>query len=222
MSMSLIGVIADPSERDVVREFFELFKTPWEFCRRDRRYEVILCAAEEPVDTTARVTLFYAGRKMRFDDERQIQVGAQRRESCIFSYQGNRIPIYGDAVTFPTEKNRVLADEATNESAAYLKRSGQRLLARIGDDLFGEVRKLITVGQPQANAAMPELELHIAFLRSLITGCGLPLIEVPPVPDGYPFIACLTHDVDNPSIRQHKWDHIVLLFLYRPVFCFLF
>ena len=29
----MIGVIADPAEHDVVREFFELFKTPWEFYR---------------------------------------------------------------------------------------------------------------------------------------------------------------------------------------------
>ena len=29
----MIGVIADPAEHNVVREFFELFKTPWEFYR---------------------------------------------------------------------------------------------------------------------------------------------------------------------------------------------
>ena len=92
------------------------------------------------------------------------------------------------------------------------------MLARIGYDLFGEVRRLLTVGQPSANASMPALELHIAFLRNLITGCGVPLVEIPPVPDGYPFIACLTHDVDNPSIRQHKWDHTMFGFLYRAVF----
>ena len=101
---------------------------------------------------------------------------------------------------------------------AYLDRSGERVLARIGYDLFGEVRTLLTVGQPPANADMPALELHIAFLRDLITGCGVPLVEIPPVPDGYRFIACLTHDVDHPSIRQHKWDHTVFGFLYRAVF----
>ena len=77
---------------------------------------------------------------------------------------------------------------------------------------------MLTVGQPAANANMPALELHIAFLRDLITGCGVPLVEIPPVPDGYRFIACLTHDVDHPSIRQHKWDHTMFGFLYRAVF----
>jgi len=214
----MIGVIADPSEHDVVREFFELFKTPWEFYRRDRRYEVLLCAGGDQVDGAAKFVLFYSGRKIRFDDEQKIQTGTGRREICILSYQGNRIPIYGDTVTFPEMGKGVLMDEHTHESAAYLDRSGQRVVARIGYDLFGEVRKLLTVGQPPANADIPALELHIAFLRDLITGCGVPLVEVPPVPDGYPFIACLTHDVDNPSICQHKWDHTMFGFLYRAVF----
>jgi hypothetical protein len=216
--MAMIGVIADPSEHDVVREFFELFKTPWEFYRSDRRYEVLLSAGDGQVDGAAKVVFFYAGRKIRFDDEHNIQTGPQRRGICILNYRGNRIPIYGDTVRFPGRGNGVLMEEDTHESAAYLDRSAQRALARIGYDLFGEVRKLLTVGQPLANANMPALELHIAFLRDLITGCGVPLIEVPPVPCGYPFIACLTHDVDNPSIRQHKWDHTMFGFLYRAMF----
>ena len=58
------------------------------------------------------------------------------------------------------------------------------MLARIGYDLFGEIRTLLTVGQPPANASLPALELHIAFLRDLITGSGVSLVEIPPVPEG--------------------------------------
>ena len=58
-----------------------------------------------------------------------------------------------------------------------------------------------------------------ALLRDLITECGISLlVEIPPVPEGYRFIACLTHDVDHPSIREHKWDHTALGFLYRALF----
>jgi len=214
----MIGVIVDPSEQDVVREFFELFKTPWEFYRKDRRYEVVLCAGDDvEVERPAKLILLYSGRKIRFDNAQKIRTGPQRREICILSYQENRIPIYGDNVTFP-EGDGLLTDERTSESAAYLDQSGQRVLARIGYDLFNEVRKLLTLGQPSAHANIPALELHIMLLRDLITRCGFALIEVPPVPDGYPFIACLTHDVDNPSIRQHQWDHTVFGFLYRAVF----
>ena len=214
----MIGVIADPAEQDVVREFFELFKTPWEFYRRDGQYEILLCAGDGPFDRIAKRVLCYAGRKTNFEDERKIQTGRQRKHPCILSYQENRIPIYGDSITFPEKGKDLLTDEDSQECAAYLDQSGERVVARIGYDLFGEVRTLLTVGQPPANANIPALELHIAFLRDLITGCGVSLVEIPPVPSGYPFIACLTHDVDHPSIRQHKWDHTIFGFLYRAVF----
>ncbi len=214
----MIGVIADPSELDVVREFFELFKTPWEPYRPDRRYEVLLCAGDGQFDGAAKLALFYAGRKVHFDDEQNVQTGRQRRQPCFLSYQGNRIPIYADVITFPEKEGGLLRDEDSQQCVAYLDRSGEPVLARIGYDLFGEVRTLLAVGQPPANASMPALELHIAFLRDLITGCGVPLVEIPPVPDGYRFIACLTHDVDHPSIRQHQWDHTTFGFLYRALF----
>ena len=92
------------------------------------------------------------------------------------------------------------------------------MLARIGYDLFSEVRTLLTLGQPPANAGIPTLEVHIAFLRDLITGRGISLVEIPPVPEGFQFVACLTHDVDHPSIRQHKLDHTMVGFLLRAIF----
>ncbi len=214
----MIGVIADPAEYSVVREFFELFKTPWEFYRRDRRYDVLLCAGDGQFEGSAKLMLFYSGRKIRFDDQQKIQTGNYRRHSCVLSHQRNRIPIYGDSVTFPEKGKDLLTVEDSEECAAYLDKSGDEVLARIGYDLFSEVRTLLTVGQPPANAQMPALELHIAFLRDLITGCGVPLVEIPPVPDGYQFVACLTHDVDHPSIRRHVWDHTMFGFLYRAVF----
>jgi hypothetical protein len=90
-------------------------------------------------------------------------------------------------------------------------------VVRIGYDLFAEVRTLLTTGQPSVNAAIPALELHIALLRDLIVATGVPVAEIPPVPDGYRFIACLTHDVDHPMIRRHKFDHTMFGFLYRAI-----
>src|SRR5580693_2831235 len=214
----MIGVIADAANHNVVREFFELFKTPWEFYRRDRRYEVLVCSEDSQFDGSANLVLRYAGSKIHLEDEQENQTGCQRRHTCILSYQGNRIPIYGDTITFPGERGGLLTDEDSRQCVAYLDQSKERVLARIGYDLFGEVRTLLTIGQPPANADMPALELHIALLRDIITGCGVPLVEIPPVPEGYRFIACLTHDVDHPSIRQHKWDHTMFGFLYRAVF----
>ena len=211
----MIGVIADSTDREVVREFFELFKTPWEFCRRDRRYEVLLCAGGGQPTTSARLVLVYAGTRTSFDDEQKIQTGPSQSRAPLLWSPGCRIPIYGESIAFPDKGRGLLADDDSGECVAYRDHSKDRVLVRIGYDLFSEIRHLLSLGQPPANAHLPALELHIAFLRDLITGSGIPLAEIPPVPEGYPFTACLTHDIDHPSVRLHKWDYTTIGFLWR-------
>src|SRR5579862_4016476 len=194
----MIGVIAEPAEHSAVREFFELFKTPWEFYRRDRQYDVVVCAGDVQAEPTAKLVVFYAGKNTNFDIQHKIQTGKQLRQACNLLYQGNRIPIYGNAITFPEKGNGFLKVEGSLECAEYLHGAKERTTARIGYDLFREIRTLLTAGQPAANATLPALELHILLLRNLIIGCGISLVEIPPIPDGFRFIACLTHDVDHP------------------------
>ena len=167
----MIGVIADTAEQDVVREFFELFKTPWEFYRGDGQYDVVLCSGGGRFDGSAKLVVVYAGRHTNFDDDLKIQTGQQRSHACMLSYRENRIPIYGDTITFPKTEDSFLTDEDSKEAIAHLDRSEEAEMCRIGYDLFGEVRRLLTVGQPAANADIPTLELHIALLRDLIIGC---------------------------------------------------
>jgi hypothetical protein len=214
----MIGVIANPSEHAVVCEFFELFKTPWEFYRGDRQYEVLLCSGNVKLpERLAKLVLIYAGQKLPLDAEADIQIASVQKERRSLSYAGIRIPIYGGSVTFRERGTGDLRDEHSHQSGMHLNQWKGRMLTRIGYDLFGEVRALLTVGQPAVDAGIPTLELHIAVLRDLIIASALPLVEIPPVPVGYPFIACLTHDVDHPSIRQHKLDHTILGFLYRAI-----
>jgi peptidoglycan/xylan/chitin deacetylase (PgdA/CDA1 family) len=213
----MIGVIVSPAQQDVVREFFELFKTPWEFYREHRHYDVLLTTEDGLRGETATLVVSYAGRRLNVY-EQAMPVCSENSDCSLLVYQGERIPIYGDVIRFPHRGGELLTDEDSQGCAAYLDHSGNRVMARIGYDLFGEVRRLLTVGQPPANAHIPTLELHIALLRNLINECGIPLVEIPPVPEGHRFIACLTHDVDHPSVRQHKWDHTTFGFLYRAVF----
>lgn len=216
----MIGVIADAADQEVVREFFELFKTPWEFCQANRQYEVLLCAGGVHMDANApgRLVLVYAGNRSTIDDELGTSTVRQRTKPCTLACHGSRIPLYGQSVSFAESTNRLLTDETSQECIGFMKQSGGGVFARIGYDLFSETRYLLTVGQPASNASLPTLECHIAFLRQLITRCGVSLTEIPPVPDGYGFIACLTHDVDHPFIRHHRWDHTVFGFLYRAAF----
>jgi hypothetical protein len=214
----MIGVIADSADQAVVREFFELFKTPWEFCRADRTYDVVLCSGNGRFHGDAKLVAMYQGSETPFDPEQKVQAHCAPGNTHVLSYHENRILIYGNMITFPEMGNGLLVHEDSRECAAYLDEREGRVLARIGYDLFSEIRTLLTTGQPVANAGSPALDLHIAFLRDLITCSGVPLVEIPPVPDGYQFVACLTHDVDHPAIRRHKWDHTMFGFLYRATF----
>ena len=90
-------------------------------------------------------------------------------------------------------------------------------LPRVGYDIFSEVRSLLSDGQPPENAECPTLEYHIALMRELIVSNGGSLVEIPPVPLGFQFLACLTHDVDHPMVRRHRLDHTMFGFLYRAV-----
>jgi len=211
----MIGVIADRAEHDVVREFFELFKTPWEFWRRNKRYDVVLSTGAGELDDSARVTLLYTGHDTRLQGTQPALVCREQDQPRMLLFARRRIPIYGSSVTFPATDGGVLTDEASQGCVAYAEERGGRIRIRVGYDLFREVRTLLKEGQPNEHATLPTLELHIEVLRSLITACGIPLAEVPPVPQGYGFIACLTHDVDHPSLRQHGWDSTTIGFLFR-------
>ena len=214
----MIGVIANPSERPIVSEFFELFKTPWEFYRSDRHYDVVLCSGDVGFEQqSAKLILLYAGEKLEFDAEEQIEVSS-RKSTGMLSYRGAQLPIYGDCITFAETGEAVLVDDEHRPAAMDLHRTRNSVVKRIGYGLFSEIATLLTVGQPVAYARIPTLDLHIALLREMILASGITLAEVPPIPHGYEFIACLTHDVDHPSISVHKWDHTMFGFLYRAIF----
>lgn len=213
----MIGVIASPSEYPVIREFFELFKTPWEFYREEKRYKVVLCSRDGNANSIdADLILTYANTGISRDADAQIGI-ASHRAGGVLTYKGFRIPIYGDLASFCDGDRATLADEEFHEAALHRRQDANWTALRIGYDLFAEIETLLTLGQPAKHAGIPTLDLHIELLRDLIVSSGLPLIEIPPVPDRYRFIACLTHDVDHPSIRNHKLDHTALGFLYRAV-----
>jgi len=73
----------------------------------------------------------------------------------------------------------------------------------------------LTNGQPATQASTPTLELHIELLRHLLVEARVPFVEIPPRPEGYDFICCLTHDVDFFGIRRHKFDRTLAGFVVR-------
>ncbi len=213
----MIGVATSEPDHEIVREFFELFKTPWEFYRADSRYDVLLLPSGGTPSPSAKLVVIYGSASCDFDREHAIDSGAER-VGRVLSFDGERMPIYGSARSFTDTADRpLLCDETSGEAVSIELTGNGASVIRLGFDLFQEIRHLLTSGQSENFAELPTLDRHIAFLRRLIVSRGLLLIEIPPVPARYPFIVALTHDVDHPRVRLHKFDHTMFGFLYRAI-----
>jgi hypothetical protein len=212
----MIGVVANETERPAVVEFFELFKTPWEFYRPGAHYDVLLCSNSPVPENNARLLLLYGAQRQAFERYRGVKTRSASEHNSV-CFRGERLPIYGSCLLFDGGGNEVLVHEGTKSAAAISMASGTQAVVRLGFDLFEEIRYLFTLGQPAEFAGIPTLELHISLLRELILSQGLPLVEILPVPAGHRFIVCLTHDVDHPRVRYHKCDHTMFGFLYRAL-----
>ena len=212
----MIGVIAPAADHAVVREFFELFKTPWRMHRGDLPCDILLCVNSDLPATSARLVLIFGAQEQELDREHGL-LAEPALEAPVLLFRSERLPIYGACSTFRDGGRPILADETSGASAAVQLGFGAQKIVRIGYDLFAEIRHLLTHGQPRPFARIPTLDLHIAFVRDLIISHGLPLVEIPPVPEGYEFIACLTHDVDHPRIAKHCCDHTMFGFVARAL-----
>lgn len=213
----MIGIISRSEEKAIAGEFFELFKTPWEFYRDDRSYDVVLSTADSKIITNAKLIVIFGSEKKEIDDEKNIKYHAPQ-ERRILECQERNLPIYGELLTFHATEDPLISTRDTHEVVGMEITGSDRRILRIGFDLFKEVRYLLSSGQPSEHAAIPTLEIHIDLLRKWILTSGIPLIEIPPVPARYRYIVCLTHDVDFFGIRNHRFDHTMYGFIYRALF----
>jgi hypothetical protein len=210
----LIGVISKADQATVVEEFFELFKTPWEFYHPRRGYDVILATTDEIQEVDAKLLLIYGSSTKSIDAPLGITSRAHRSGALIA--EGTAfLPIYGDILTFAGGRGGASCVTENSEIAGLRLNWRGSTVLRIGYDLFDEIRLLLSVGQPVEHAKTPTLDVHIRTLRNWILNEGIPLVEIPPAPAGHSFTVCLTHDIDFAGIRNHKFDHTMWGFLYR-------
>jgi hypothetical protein len=210
----VIGVLAKVDQLPVVEEFFELFKTPWELYRYDRRYDVVVVTSDDVPDIDANLIVIYgAGEKT--SDPRQGIVATGRQASAMLDCDGIAVPVYQSLLTFEAHKTAQACVSSSAGVAGLRVSSASSTVIRIGYDLFDEVQFVLSNGQPIAQAHIPTLDLHIKMLRTWILDAGNPLVEVAPMPAGYDFVVCLTHDIDFIGIRRHCFDHTMWGFLYR-------
>src|SRR5580692_3435526 len=213
----MIGVIAKDRETRAVREFFELFKTPWEFYLPEHCYDVVIVTSEEvPTNLNTSVLLIYNSRSTNLDDEIAITIRSVQQSDWL-EWDVSAFPIYRNAAVFQGPGQPFLWRRGEGGSVGLELSGPAPQTIRLGYDLFEEVAFLLSQGQPSGNAHVPTLDIHISLLRSIMVGSGNPFIEIPPVPAGYDFMACLSHDVDFTGIREHKLDMTTWGFLYRAI-----
>src|SRR5687767_6290269 len=93
-----IGVVARPEDHGVVREFFELFKAPWELYRSGAEYDVVLQADGVSLPSSARLVVVYGGGSTAFDEACRRLPG-RTRKNVMVSCEGTPLPIYGRCVS---------------------------------------------------------------------------------------------------------------------------
>jgi hypothetical protein len=210
----VIAVLARDDQAAAARELFELFKTPWEFYQSGREYDVLLSTTGEIPRTCAALIIVATGTPADSDPALGV-IAAEGHQGGSVEWRGRRIPVYNRLLTFDRRSAGTCALETASGITALSLHAGSTRVLRVGYDLLDEAGFLLATGQPPENAGVPALDLHIAMLRHWIVEAGLPLLEVLPAPAGYPFCACLTHDIDFIGIRQHRFDHSMWGFLFR-------
>jgi hypothetical protein len=218
----VIGVVSKNGEDDAVREFFQLFKTPWEPYLQDRNYDVVLVTSKEvPANPNTRLLLIYNSNRTTFDDQIGVSLRSAGKSDWL-EWDASAFPIYGSAGVSEGAGLPFIRRRGGAESVGLEVNGSRPQTARIGYDLFEEVAYLLSRGQPAANAHIPTLDIHVSLLRSLMVNSGAPFVEIPAAPSGYDFMACLSHDVDFTGIREHKFDMTIWGFLYRATMGSLF
>jgi hypothetical protein len=213
----LIGVIVKNNEIKEVKEFFQLFKTSWEFYDDSRKYDAILTTKNIPWELNADFLIVYDSKKQQSDSRYEKSLSSQKN-TIELMWNEITVPIYNDLAIFEGNENSVLRTKETQKTIGIKVDAGQRKIFRLGYDLFHEIRYLLKSGQPKKYSHIPTIDIHIAILRNFILDAGIPLLEIPPVPAGYDFVCCLTHDVDFVGIKNHRFDHTMFGFLYRALF----
>jgi hypothetical protein len=210
----MIGVIARRGQVRAVEESFELLKTPWEWFKEGRAYEVVIAPAGQAPLVVPPLLVLTGSEEQANSKPDDLQVYG-RLPNAILDYAGQRLPIYGQVLTFVQQGRMVASASGTSAPAVVVVEAGGRRVLRVGYDWFAEIASLLSSGQPVDQAAVPTLDLHIELLRSAMIEAGVAFAEITPSPAGSEFAVCLTHDIDFVGIRPHKFDHTMWGFLYR-------
>ena len=174
----MIGIISKESEVEVVEEFFQLFKTPWEFYEDGKEYDVVIISKDKRIDTiNAKVFLIFGHECMELDRNKNISLDTHHNIRILRIDEIN-LPIYTQIASFKDVSDGIIYLKSNSDIICLKIKEESKTFIRIGYNLFEEVGFLLLEGQPKENSFIPTLEIHIALLREWIVEAGIPLIEI--------------------------------------------
>src|SRR5262245_30755281 len=137
----MIGVAVDSTDLQIAEEFFELFKTPWEQAVPGRKYPVIVSSNGRIENLDADLFLVYASVETAIDREAGVRTRALAGLVEI-DWKDSSVPVYCGAAAF--DADAAAADlRSLQRALSYERRTGARVVRRVGYDLFAEVRHLL-------------------------------------------------------------------------------
>src|SRR5438309_5407694 len=154
----MIAVATNPEHRAAASEFFELFKTAWEFYRSGEEYDAVICCGMIPTDVRTGLVLVYASSELPFDQQQQLQVLREDRSREMPSYRGWRLPVYAGLVSVIGygKRHHPIAVKTKYSLAVELRIAG-KLFIRFGYDLLSELGHLLFEVQPIPFAPVPSI-----------------------------------------------------------------
>src|SRR5919108_5618050 len=96
----MIGVVARAEERETAVEFFQLFKTPWEFYRPQGCYDVVIQTDPEFEHHLAPLVIAYGSHAGPSAHDGHGPPAAER--ATALWWNGDCLPLYGTCLTFPS------------------------------------------------------------------------------------------------------------------------
>ena len=120
----MVGVISKRYESQAVEEFFQLFKTPWEFYVPHRSYDFVVATCEDiPSEVNARALAVYDSTPAEDDDIRVVT--ESRQEYQWLEWNSFQFPVYGDVTVFKSAGRSLVKRKGTGETVGMEdRRSG--------------------------------------------------------------------------------------------------
>src|SRR5262245_15800270 len=143
----MVGVICGDSQRPFVEEFFELFKTPWEFHVVGTAYDVVIITRVTDDIPDARL-LIVCGPQLHAWDPHRITPLQPEPQGRLLEHGGRTFPVYRTIARVEGPSRPLVTVAGSKEMVAASGLAGDHQIIRLGYDLFDEAGSLLTEGQP--------------------------------------------------------------------------